>query len=866
MAFFIGLNSAGGRNIRQIRHLLEQYGASGLRRLQNGSTIEIAYDKIRSRFNQQAKLSFDAHLTLDQELHALGVELIYRHNLPDEADPNRVEFINGPLDAVNKIFDHVKNLRPEDQVTALLHIIQNWYFPGMPQENIDQLENQIAKIAGQEASPIAIKVMATGIAAARGIAATGNLGAVTASQLFSRLLNAQVAILNGGHGTRLFGLRKLKGDVLFGQMNLTIWNIISALYFRTQMPKLNGYDYCITMANDGILIPFGRLTADGRLLSEHGTITKSDLAFLDARAETVWQACLRNRYFNAEERDGQLIGVMRFRFGRNVASADKLILTDKHGAEITFSDEERARLFDIFKSAGVARRGYFFAAPDNPATMSPEETERFGMIALKSDGTFICATEKLGRAITQAMAKQELADRGESAHEDEIRLYVNYFGMATTEPLEASLREVLTTIIRPDLTADETAALDTYSILFAAISSNDAADFRKKIEGMQINHLLVESQIDNKFFAKLRQALFRPLRLNERYLTPVERDQVVQAAIDAGLINDEMEILPAFYRLNHWSEIKIDTLTDLQKEHLYLAMEKAPQVLRFGFAEFNRGGIALDIGTLESLFGFYMDLSRNYEATGETRDKLLQRLHGLQDRGAVAQLDQAEIQALDDELRNGERVVRHVSQRIAGLDPSLYIERCEIQPVTDEKRAAIIGVCTDFYTPDGKLISSNLPDNEFKGYSDIIRANLMPQLWEYRRVDNGDESYSYISVKHDPKKLPETKRGELLFFYDPEGIKTVKIAGCRIHSGAIIGRNLTAINSELGSGSGPVIIAENGAVVCSKVHVSIQHEPIEPFSDTRLAREVQKIIDGRAQEYRMEIEGGWEAVVTLEKT
>jgi hypothetical protein len=688
MPIIIGLNSAGAARHAQIKKeiLTRPDVIKHLKDLPHGVPLELTYDRL-GRFPAARNLTTG----MDAELQRLGVVSITRIG-----KDNKAFFSAGApetIDSITTLVRELAALSPEQRPRAEIHEVSPLYYPGIPADNI-------AAISAK--ANMNVISMATGQGAARGVAATGNLGAVSLMQFFGRVFKASISVLNGGLGTRLFGLRKLKGDIEFGFNNLTVWNLLTAELFRRQMPKTKKFgDYHVMLANDGVLIPFGHLMA-----ADAGKVLK----------ETT--------------------------------------------------EEE-------------AREGYIFICPDDPAEMDERDTHRFGMVALRSDGSFICATEKEGRDATLKKALQRLADQGVQARDEEVRLYINYFGMATTEKLEHDLRTALMSSVKPGITADEVADLDTYSLLFAALSSPDPADFRAMIAKQGLNRLFVEPDIDFVVYPRLRKAV----------------------------------------------------------------MQSDGKTPRFGFAEFGRGAVALDIGTVEALHSFYLDLVKTYNPSGDARDKLLGYLKTLQRQGHLEQPDQQLLAELEIVIKNNTLVARATAQRIAGFNPDLPIENCEFEPVLDERRAPILGAPTDAFTTPASLQDHS--SSVSGAIQDIIRHSVGGnKLEEYR----------------DPK----TKR--LLFRYDPEGIKTMKLADCRVRPGAVIGRDFVGLGSEIGNGVDTVVVAAGGAVVASRIEASVTHQPAAIPSEQELTDKLKTLAQARRGTVRIPLQDGWTAVIEYNGT
>lgn len=733
MPIYFHLTAKGAHNLPRIKETIFRRGANikpFLRGLPDQGVIELAYH-IESRFNRTAILGDKA---VEEELRQLGVGLIHR-----EGKDNTIKFTFGPLVTLNGIETETKRLAGAgERVRALLFVIQTLYSPGMPRDSVRQLE---AELRTRYHLPIDIGVIVNGAASPAGLAATGNAAAENRLQIAGRIFNALVSVLNGGMGTRLFGTRKLKGDILFGFNNLAIWNILTALYFRSQMPLAHPQEwgeYHVSLANDGILVPFGRLVALGELL--------------------------------------------------------------RHA------------------SPGKVKEGYLFVSPDDDKEVSEKDSQRFGMVAISAvDGSFICSTEKKGRKATLEQAQALLAARGRHVHGDQIRLYINYFGSATTRLVEEDLETALRMHVRPGTTIDQIGDVDKYSLLFAALSSSCAEDFRTAIKGSALERLLVEGEI-NVFYGRLLNVLYYCERRDDGSL----------------VLNDK-------------------GLPKVLKD------DKGNPLMRYGFAEFNRGAIAIDIGTLPSLYGLYLDMVRVFDNESLSRDALLQARRELESGGSLSPTETQAFNELELMARTQERIVRLTSQRIAGLDPKTTIEGCEF--VLDPENPPRIGVDTDYYTMPPALEKSKDRPDIYMQLQDILGIRADESLWEYRIDDDGQPR------TYGPTVPKANRFGHLLFLFDPEGIKTVKLARSRIKPNVVIGKNTLVLDSEVGSGTSKTVIAQGGAVVQSCVARSVTHKQVKHVSQLELHKRLLAAAEGgQESSVLIDLPNGWRATFTYVAT
>ncbi|MFH1542689.1 MAG: hypothetical protein ABIE84_06325 [bacterium] len=822
--FRVELTAAGSLNQARIDAVLKQAQVQAkIRALREHphQIIEASYP-LGSRYNQEVTLGRE----IDTQLSNLGVGLMWVEDVAGPAvqtEEIKISYGQGIATAirrVNRVSTVMSALPLALRPKAVLHVLQTLAFPGVPFDAAQEIgEHSFAQTV----------TLPTGAAAALGICATGNLGAISrlmracrehmaaptenVDAVLAKHLNAQecaavkdiaknkkvdldlllrqtAGVLNGGHGTRLFGLRKLKGDVLYGQKvirnengqlvyhkrNLTIWNIWTAIYFAMQMPRSTPHGhYNVNLANDGILVPFGALTAQGTLLSE-----------------------------------------------------------------IT---------------AAEAKEGYFFVSPDNDKIVSEKETKRFGMVALRCDGTFICATEKKGRAATIDQAKKLLGARGEQVRDDnEIRLYINYFGMATTPKVEQALEEALQSVIRPGLTIDECGDLDTYSLLFAAITCQTPEEFRKVTAGQGLHKIFIEGATDNILFARLRRALFSQGTFQEADLAQFGNVQELRTALEAAglaafdtapdgtvtaVVCPKVNEQDAQAALRKWI-----VLSPEREKALFAFLIKNKPQLRFGFAEFNRNCITLDIGTLDAYYGYFSALTRSFQPAGESRDKLFQYLRTLEEGGTLSPAQLTDISDLEAVAANNERMTRQFANEIAGFDHHKTVEANVFE--TDPSNPIIIGVNTDRYAEILGL----------KGQ--VSDSDLYQRLLS--RVASRDNNLNLVE-----KREGDRPDGKLLYLYDPEGIKEVKLVGNRIRAGTIIGRNVVAIGSELG-GDKTTIIAENGAIVSSVVRESIIHDPTPRPDQLALDKGCERLAKGEIEEFVMPMRDGWRAVIKRKGT
>lgn len=727
MAIHVCLNTYGFNNLAKIKAELQRVRPR-LASLNNGSVVEVSYaDRKQSMFNR------DNTTGSDETLKSLGVGLIYRKDGETSANDDDIIIEHGLKGNIETIND----LKPAADDGGLLHILLPMHSHGIPFQELETLASQIG---------MPVDVLATGLSSALGVSATGNLGAIMKLAKECRKAGQRdpnnrrkVSVLNGGHGTRLEQMRKLKGALQFGRNNLTIWNLLTGIFFRSQMPQIEDEndEFYVHLANDGILIPFGVLTSQARVLSE-------------------------------------------------------------------IPQEE-------------AKDAYFFASPDDPSTMSQAETERFGMIALLSDGTFICATEKEGRAATLETAQQKLADLGIDVETEEVRLYINYYGMSTRPRFEEAMDDFLQTIVRPNLTTDEVGDLDTYSLVFAAMSSASPADFRANCKKMGLNRLLIEKMIDDEFFPKLQKALFE---------------------------------------------------TDADGNVIY-SRPGLPK-LRVGFAEFNRGAVTLDIGTLPSLNALFSSMVGNYDQDSEARLDFIKTVRTLINRGVIRQSGgelENELLSLERIIQNNDRVQRNLMLSLAGFDPNLPLENVEIESGANPP---IIGIPTREWIPQELINKIENADIRRQIYS-IILSQHRDELRERRLVDG-----RLITCN-----VGERTDGQLLYFLHHEHINTVKIASsydptnpqkigpdhiCRIKPWSIIGRDTLIIDSEIGDGVNPVIIGDRSRVIASRQAQSIYHPDAENFDLETVRPQLLEASAEGQKEVEVSLPGGWLAKCTYKGT
>ena len=781
MAFRVNVTPEGLVRKARIARIVREKLSTQLRLMGANSIIDVSR-KVESRSVPPGQTTAPVlDKAVEDELRRLGVTQIV--NDGDTKTRNDIIVGNHTLTSIDELLNHIKDYEETGNPTVLLHILQPLLSHGIPADDIGRMQGQVATD---------MKVLATGLCSARGIAATGNLGAISILQSYGRILGALTAVLNGGLGTRLFALRKLKGSIEAGRTNLTVFNIMTGLWFRSQMPK----------------IPLDRAT----VLSVLGGQNPANQSILDALFENPREAELKFKHTVHPDFIKRTI-IDPIDPGKRAAMVElwqsvSYLVTLANDGILVPSGHLIWRGMPLENvTAKNARPCYFFVSNDEP-TISEAESYRYGLIA-EYKGRIVYCGEKEGRLPTLEAAEEVLNKYGiENVNKDEIRLYINRFGMSTMQAFETDLKTTLQILMAPHLTADEIADLDTYGLLLAAISSPSADDFRVRISGnKKLNKLVCEPQTDLILYRRLRQTLFE----HERNAT----GDLVEKRDENGL-----------------------------------------PICRVGLAEMNQGAIAIDIGTLEALYDFYSSLVKNYDRSGETRDQFLAVMRRVQETGQISTGDQRildQIEELERVLRSNERVARYAMQRIAGLNPTLPVENCELRGDPLPELVPILGIDSDTITLPEELKAAIGDSEMLRPIYDMILSQTQDRLFECRRLADGT-----IDTTH---RIGESTEGELLYYFDPEGIDTLKIADSRILPGTIVGRNCLVYNSEIGDAENRVIIPNGTMVVASKVTQSILHkQPEKAFDETTIRQKLLQAKRDGNKKYEAQLSSGWKAV------